>query len=79
MIHLIEAYGPFDNVLAFPSLGIVDPKGTSISKAQPTDPPAGVGPYKVTNIVPNASYDVVLNPEWKRRFRASRRATTTST
>jgi peptide/nickel transport system substrate-binding protein len=65
VIHLVKAYGPFDNVLAFPSLGIVDPKGTSISKAQPTAPPAGVGPYKVTNIVPNASYDVVLNPEWK--------------
>ena len=64
VIHLVAAYGPFDNVLAFPSLGFVDPKGTSVSKAQPTAPPAGVGPYKVTSIVPNASYDVVLNPEW---------------
>jgi peptide/nickel transport system substrate-binding protein len=64
VIHLTAAYGPFDNVLAFPALGIVDPKGTSLTKPQPTDPPAGVGPYKVTNIVPNASYDDVLNPDW---------------
>jgi len=46
VIHLTAAYGPFDNVLAFPVACIVDPKGTSISKAQPTAPPAGVGPYK---------------------------------
>jgi len=65
VIHLTAAYGPFDNVLAFPALGIVDPKGTSISRPQPTKPPAGDGPYMVTNIVPNASYDVVLNPKWK--------------
>jgi peptide/nickel transport system substrate-binding protein len=64
VIHLTAAYGPFDNVLAFPALGFVDPKGTSVSKVQPTAPPAGVGPYKVTSIVPNASYDVVKNADW---------------
>jgi peptide/nickel transport system substrate-binding protein len=65
VIRMTAAYGPFDNVLAFPALGLVDPKGTSLTKPQPTSPPAGVGPYMVTNITPNASYDVVLNPKWK--------------
>ena len=64
VIHMTAAYGPFDNVLAFPALGLVDPKGTSLTKPQPTTPPAGVGPYMVTNITPNASFDVVLNPKW---------------
>jgi peptide/nickel transport system substrate-binding protein len=64
VIHMTAAYGPFDNVLAFPALGLVDPKGTSLTKPQPTSPPAGVGPYMVTSIVPNASYDVVLNPDY---------------
>lgn len=64
VIHLTQAYGPFSNVLAFPALGLVDPKGTSVSKAQPSKPPAGVGPYMVTNIQPNASFDVVKNPNW---------------
>ncbi len=54
MIHLIAPYGAFDNVLAFPSLAPVPP-GTPI-KNEPTSPPPGVGPYKITNIVPNASY-----------------------
>lgn len=62
VIHLTAAYGPFDNVLAFPSLGII-PAGTSM-KAQSTSPPPGVGPYMVTNIVANTSYDVVKNPLW---------------
>ena len=42
-------YGPFDNVLAFPSLGLIIPTGTPM-KVQPTAPPPGVGPYMVTNI-----------------------------
>ena len=62
VIHLTAPYGPLDNVLAFPSLGII-PAGTPM-KAEPTSPPPGVGPYMVTNIVPNQSYDVVKNPKW---------------
>jgi peptide/nickel transport system substrate-binding protein len=62
VVHLTAAYGPFDNVLAFPSLGLI-PAGTPL-KAEPTSPPPGVGPYEVTNIVPNQSYDVVKNPHW---------------
>jgi peptide/nickel transport system substrate-binding protein len=62
VMHLIAPYGPFDNVLAFPSFGLI-PAGFPM-KVEPTSPPPGVGPYMVTNIVPNASYDVVQNPEW---------------
>jgi peptide/nickel transport system substrate-binding protein len=62
VIHLTAPYGPFDNVLAFPSLGII-PTGTSF-KVQPTSPPPGVGPYEVTSIVPNQSFAVVRNPRW---------------
>ena len=62
VIHLTNAYGPFDNVLAFPALGLV-PAGTPM-KAEPTSPPPGVGPYMVKDIVPNQSFSVVKNPEW---------------
>ena len=62
VIHLVAPYGPFDNVLAFPALGII-PKGTPMT-AQPTSPPPGVGPYMVTNIVANQSFSVVKNPHW---------------
>jgi peptide/nickel transport system substrate-binding protein len=62
VIHLTAPYGPFDNVLAFPSLGII-PSGFSMT-AQPTSPPPGVGPYEVKNIVANTSFSVVKNPHW---------------
>ncbi|MGI9185373.1 MAG: ABC transporter substrate-binding protein [Solirubrobacteraceae bacterium] len=62
VIHLNSAYGPFDNVLAFPSLGIV-PKGSPF-KNQPNSPPPGVGPYQIQNIVPNASFQLNKNPHW---------------
>jgi peptide/nickel transport system substrate-binding protein len=62
VIHLTAPYGPFDNVLAFPALGII-PSGTPMT-AQPTSPPPGVGPYEVTNIVANQSWSVVQNPHW---------------
>ncbi len=61
-IHLNSAYGAFDNVLAFPSLGII-PSGTPM-KNEPNSPPPGVGPYMITNIVPNASFSLVKNPKW---------------
>jgi peptide/nickel transport system substrate-binding protein len=61
-IHLNSAYGAFDNVLAFPSLGIV-PTGTPF-KNEPNNPPPGVGPYMITNIVPNQSFSLVKNPKW---------------
>ncbi len=62
VIHLTQPYGPFDDVLAFPALGLV-PSSTPLA-VQANDPPPGVGPYKVTNITPGHSYDVVKNPNW---------------
>jgi peptide/nickel transport system substrate-binding protein len=61
-IKLLAPYGAFDNVLAFPSSGLV-PSGTPM-KNMPNDPPPGVGPYMITNVVPNQSYQVVKNPHW---------------
>jgi peptide/nickel transport system substrate-binding protein len=61
-IHLTAPYGPFDNVLAFPVLGLV-PSSTPLA-VQANNPPPGVGPYKVTNITPGQSYDVVKNSNW---------------
>jgi peptide/nickel transport system substrate-binding protein len=65
VIHLSAAYGPFDNVLAFPAYGLIDPKTvTDISKVQASNPPAGDGPYMVNNINIGASFDVVKNPDY---------------
>jgi peptide/nickel transport system substrate-binding protein len=61
-IHLIAPYGAFGNVLAFPAMGLV-PSGTPM-KNMPNSPPPGVGPYMITNIVPNASFSLVKNPKW---------------
>jgi peptide/nickel transport system substrate-binding protein len=61
-IKLTSPYGAFSNVLAFPSFAPV-PIGTPF-KNEPASPPPGVGPYKITNIVPNVSYSVVRNPYW---------------
>jgi peptide/nickel transport system substrate-binding protein len=30
----------------------------------PNNPPPGVGPYMITNVVPNASFSLVKNPKW---------------
>lgn len=62
VIHLVKPYGPFDNVLAFPAMGIV-PSGTPF-KEESTSPPPGVGPYETTNIIPNQSFSVVKNADW---------------
>jgi peptide/nickel transport system substrate-binding protein len=61
-IHLVAPYGAFDNVLAFPSSGLV-PSGTPM-KNLPNNPPPGVGPYIIKNVVPNASYQMEMNPHW---------------
>jgi peptide/nickel transport system substrate-binding protein len=66
VIHLTASYGPFDNVLAFPMLGLQDPKtAPQPFKLQASNPPAGDGPFMVNNINPNVSFDVVPNPNWK--------------
>ena len=33
-------------------------------KNQPNNPPPGVGPYIITNVVPNASFQMTINPHW---------------
>jgi peptide/nickel transport system substrate-binding protein len=61
-IELTQPYGAFLNVLAFPAAGLV-PTGTKISNLS-NNPPPGVGPYAIKNVVPNRSFDVVRNPSW---------------
>jgi peptide/nickel transport system substrate-binding protein len=61
-IQLIKPYGAFTNVLAFPEMGLV-PCGTPDHTLTTSLPPSS-GPYMITNIVPNKSYDVVKNPKW---------------
>jgi peptide/nickel transport system substrate-binding protein len=61
-IHLIAKYGAFDNVLAFPSSGLV-PSGTPM-KNLPNNPPPGAGPYIIKNVTPNQGYQLVRNPKW---------------
>ncbi len=61
-IKLTQAYGPFLNVLAFPSAGLV-PSGTKMAVLA-NDPPPGVGPYQIKDIVPNRSFSVVRTPGW---------------
>jgi peptide/nickel transport system substrate-binding protein len=61
-IELTQPYGAFLNVLAFPAAGLV-PTGTKISNLS-NNPPPGVGPYAIKNVVPNRSFDVVRNPNW---------------
>jgi peptide/nickel transport system substrate-binding protein len=65
VIHLSKPYGPFANVLAFPAFGLVDPKtAPEPFKVQAGDPPAGAGPYMVTDISIGKSFNIVPNPDW---------------
>ncbi len=59
-IHLLAPYGAFENILAFPSSGFV-PTGTPMRNLTNTPPP-GVGPYMITNVVPNRSWVGAINP-----------------
>jgi peptide/nickel transport system substrate-binding protein len=60
---LVKPYGAFPNVLAFPALGVV-PAATA-KKDLSANPPPGVGPYKITNVTVNHSYDLVKVPGFK--------------
>ena len=59
-IHLLAPYGAFENILAFPSSGFV-PTGTAMTNLT-NNPPPGVGPYKITNVVPAQSWVGEINP-----------------
>jgi peptide/nickel transport system substrate-binding protein len=61
-IRLVEPYGPFLSVLAFPAAGLV-PSSTPM-KSLTNDPPPGVGPYTIRNVVPNRSFAEIVNPRW---------------
>jgi peptide/nickel transport system substrate-binding protein len=60
VVHLLSDYGPFPNILAFPSSGFV-PAGTPMKTAT-TTMPAGVGPYMITNVNPGKSWLGQINP-----------------
>jgi peptide/nickel transport system substrate-binding protein len=64
-IRLLAPYGPFENVLAFPSSGFV-PAGTPM-RSLTNDPPPGVGPYEITDVVPNRSWLGEVNPYYARQ------------
>jgi peptide/nickel transport system substrate-binding protein len=61
-IELTKPYGAFLNVMAFPAAGLV-PTGTKMSNLS-NDPPPGVGPYILKDVVPNRSFKLVRNPAW---------------
>jgi peptide/nickel transport system substrate-binding protein len=64
-IRLLAPYGAFENVLAFPSSGFV-PTGTPMTNLTNTPPP-GVGPYKITKVVPNRSWVGAINPYYAKQ------------
>jgi peptide/nickel transport system substrate-binding protein len=61
-IELSTKYGPFENILAFPSSGFV-PTGTKMKNLS-NNPPPGVGPLMIKDVVPNRSYTIARNPKW---------------
>jgi peptide/nickel transport system substrate-binding protein len=61
-ITLSQAYGAFDNILAFMSAAPI-PSSTPMTVLSNT-PPVGIGPYKFGTIVPNASYTLLRNPSF---------------
>jgi peptide/nickel transport system substrate-binding protein len=61
-ITLTQPYGAFLNVLSFASAGFV-PTGTKMSNLS-NDPPPGVGPYIIKDVVPNRSFTLQRNPAW---------------
>jgi peptide/nickel transport system substrate-binding protein len=75
VINLTAAYGPLDNVLAFPNTAPVDPKSVTGNgskatpfKIQAGDPPIGDGPYETADInvggAGYTSFDLNKNPNW---------------
>lgn len=63
--HLLSAYGAFEDVLAIPGVAFL-PQTTPL-KPEPNNPPVGFGPYVIKNVVPNVSFDVVLNPSYAKQ------------
>jgi peptide/nickel transport system substrate-binding protein len=61
-ITLATKYGPFQNLLAFPSAGFI-PTGTKMKNLS-NNPPPGVGPLVIKDVVPNRSYTLARNPKF---------------
>ncbi len=61
-VTLLQPYGAFANLLAFPAASPVPASATM--KVQSNNPPVGIGPYKFGKIVPNASYVLQRNPSF---------------
>jgi peptide/nickel transport system substrate-binding protein len=62
VIRLTAPDRSFDRLLAVPALGLV-PMNTPARPASVV-PPAGAGPYELTNVVPKSSFSIVENPQW---------------
>jgi peptide/nickel transport system substrate-binding protein len=62
VITLVQAYGAFANLLAFPAAAPL-PQTTAMSVLSNT-PPVGIGPYKFSSVIPNAGYTLVKNPSF---------------
>jgi peptide/nickel transport system substrate-binding protein len=60
IFNLSSPVGDFANVLAFPATSPVE-QSTPMT-VQTTTMPAGVGPYMLQNVVPNASWELAKNP-----------------
>lgn len=52
----------FEDVLALPSSGLVP--ATTPVRNLPENPPPGVGPYMISNVLPGASFSLIRNPRW---------------
>lgn len=61
-IKLNGPFGPFLNVLAFPAVAPVP--GDTPVKPLSSDPPPGVGPYRIADVVPNRSFSLLRNSRW---------------
>ena len=61
-IHLVSPYGAFTDILAVPGVSYLPP--TTPMKPEPNNPPVGFGPYTITHVVPNQSFELALNPNY---------------
>jgi peptide/nickel transport system substrate-binding protein len=60
--NLKSVYGAFVDVLAIPGVSFLPP--STPMKPEPTNPPAGLGPYMIKNVVANQSFSLVRNPNY---------------
>lgn len=61
-IKLVQPFGAFPNILAFPAAGLV-PTGTPMTDLA-SEPPPGVGPYKVSRVDSDGGYALKQNPKF---------------